>query len=532
MSSRNFVFSFLLFTVACAGAETDDVGGGDTGGSGGLGGAGGQGGGAGGTEPMPVGGAGGGSESGGADTGGEGGVGGGVPSNCGNGTLDPEEQCEGSDFGELTCEDFNLTSGQLVCNGFCTIVVSSCVAPELCNDGLDNDLDFATDCEDDDCVAAASCLDSCAGSEVVFIPDFVDGTFAGQPDTLVSSCAPSAGQELVYVVQIVEEGDLAVRIDSGGDTAISVRQVCGDDTTEIACANNSPSGDTETLSFPTVVGATYYVILESDQANDFFFGEIFQPQPETSCNNLFDDDSDGYLDCDDETNCKAVSSECDPGALGYGENCFSHDECNAVGGDPVCLGFDQGFDNGYCSEFCEGEGDCPGGGVCMDIGLSVHGVCFKSCLTPNDCPGGNDCVDNGSGQLICDKQPELNCQDYDDNDFDGLVDCEDPTACASSFSCTPGPAPAGNPCQIHGQCAADANDPYCIDQSHEGWPGGYCSQFCELDADDCPVGSTCADLIFFPSGAGLCMKSCELSTDCRPGYNCSDFGFATNICVF
>lgn len=518
----------LLFTAACAGGETDGAGGDGSGGGGGVGGEGVAG--AGGTAPTSTGGAGGGLESGGgSNAGGQGGVGGGEPSNCGNGTLDPEEQCEGSDFGQLTCEDFNLTSGELVCNAFCTIVVSSCVAPELCNDGFDNDLDFATDCEDDDCVDAAACTDSCAGSQVVFIPDFVDGSFAGQADTLSSSCAPDAGGELVYVVQVVEEGDVAVRNDTGSNVAISVRQVCGDALTEIACSTN------DSLTFPSVVGATYYVILESYDDSDFFFGEIFQPQPESFCNNLFDDDSDGYVDCDDTTNCQAISPDCNPGALGYGENCFSHDECEAVGGDPVCLGFDQGFDNGYCSEFCEGAGDCPGGpggpGVCMDIGLSVHGVCFKTCLTPNDCPGGNDCVDNGSGQLICDKPPELNCQDYDDNDFDGLVDCEDPTACASSFSCMPGPVPSGNPCQIHSQCAADANDPYCIDQSHEGWPGGYCSQFCDLDADDCPVGSTCADLIFFPSGAGLCMKACQLTTDCRPGYSCVDFGFATDICV-
>src|SRR5262245_22460406 len=49
---------------------------------------------------------------------------------CGNGQLDPGEACDGKEFGGKTCQTFGLGSGQLECNDFCGIVVSTCVPKE------------------------------------------------------------------------------------------------------------------------------------------------------------------------------------------------------------------------------------------------------------------------------------------------------------------------------------------------------------------------------------------------------------------
>ncbi len=46
---------------------------------------------------------------------------------CGNGRLDEGEECDGSDFGEKTCQDFGGVAGQLVCNDDCTISTSACM---------------------------------------------------------------------------------------------------------------------------------------------------------------------------------------------------------------------------------------------------------------------------------------------------------------------------------------------------------------------------------------------------------------------
>lgn len=524
----------------CAASDVDDaLGGNTTGGSDVIGGSGGalSEGGAG-----AAGGAGGGAEAtGGMDgeTGGTGGAGGGeggeggAGPTCGDGIIEaPFEQCEGEDFGGKTCADFGLSAGTLQCNSYCTVVVSSCTPNETCNDGTDNDLDDLVDCADDDCGEALACTNPCAVAGFLSIPDFDSGDLSGAPNVLESSCAPGGGRENVFRVTAVMDGDMSMQL-SGIDGVISVRTTCNDPATETHCVNASGGSGTESLSFEATAGSTYYVIVESASptGGGFYSFQIDQPTPEDFCTDQTDDDLDGLVDCDDPESCQGISPDCTPGSLGYGEPCFDNTECSATGEDPICLGWQQGFNNGYCSEFCAGAGDCPGGGVCIDINISLHGVCFKGCATVDDCPNGLDCVDDGINPPHCNTAPELNCQDYTDNDFDGLEDCEDATACATSFSCTPGPRPAGASCQIHNQCSATANDPLClVDPFFFGWPGGYCTEYCDLSAPDCPAGSVCSDYIFLQSGNGTCMDSCNTDADCRAGYQCLDFGEGL-ICV-
>lgn len=280
--------------------------------------------------------------------------------------------------------------------------------------------------------------------------------------------------------------------------------------------------------FSAEAGVAYYVVLEGtvDTWDTFYNVSIQEQEPESFCDDFWDDDFDGFLDCDDP-DCQGTF-ECDSGPGAVSDPCFTNNDCEATAnGDPICLGFQLGFDGGYCSEFCDGPGDCPDGGVCKDINISAHGVCYKSCVTTNDCPPGTECNDDGTGQFSCDLPPELNCQDYADNDFDSLVDCEDP-ACATSSSCVPGVRPPGEACQLHSQCAASSGtDPFCIDQFHEGWPGGYCSEYCDMQIGDCPAGSKCTDAFGTQSGSGTCMKDCVDDLDCRAGYLCN----FDNVCA-
>ncbi len=133
---------------------------------------------------------------------------------------------------------------------------------------------------------------------------------------------------------------------------------------------------------------------------------------------------------------------------------------------------------------------------------------------------------------VCDKPPELDCTNYLDDDNDGFVDCDDPTSCQSLPACQGGSKPVGQPCVNHNECAANMNDPFCIDQAHENWPAGYCSEFCTLSPDDCPTGTTCTDLFGFSSGHGVCLKNCLVNSNCRSGYTCTDFGGASMVCSF
>jgi hypothetical protein len=125
--------------------------------------------------------------------------------------------------------------------------------------------------------------------------------------------------------------------------------------------------------------------------------------------------------------------------------------------------------------------------------------------------------------------PESSCDDFFDDDQDGLVDCADPMNCQGSLSCVAGNGAVGAPCMDHKECKATANDPLCIDEAHYGWPGGYCTEYCNLANNDCPAGSVCADpsvlgAPFNNNGLGVCFKTCTKKVDCAANFMCSDFG--------
>jgi hypothetical protein len=117
------------------------------------------------------------------------------------------------------------------------------------------------------------------------------------------------------------------------------------------------------------------------------------------------------------------------------------------------------------------------------------------------------------------------CEDFVDNDVDGLVDCDDATACQSSAWCTPGTGPTGSACLMANQCTANANDPVCLQDPQ--WPGGYCSEFCNT-ASPCAAGALCYDLGI--SQNGVCLDACNTNADCRAGYDCLDKGLSSKVC--
>lgn len=183
-------------------------------------------------------------------------------------------------------------------------------------------------------------------------------------------------------------------------------------------------------------------------------------------------------------------------------------------------------------------GDGKQGGLeeCDD-GPSGSAGCTAACELITDCgdgvvEGNEQCdpPDIVTCNLACNVvyPPESQCSDFGDSDGDGLTDCEDPDGCKALPECVPGNTPAGGPCTTPSDCQADNSDPICISQTFFGWPGGYCSQFCDVAANDCPAGSTCSNLLFyFPSGAGTCMDSCATDADCNPGYFCYQ-----NFCLY
>jgi hypothetical protein len=523
----------VVACLACATSTPDDGdnGAGATGAQGGAdGGAAGEAGqGAGGQGGVATGGGG---QGGAAGEGGDGGEGG-QPDNCGDGLVQHPETCDGTNFDDKTCEDFGLNPGTLQCNSNCQVVVSACAPPETCTNGSDDDGDGFVDCLDSECSALAVCLDSCASPKLVVLPAFDFRSNAGRPDTYAASCGAATDSEYMYSFVANFTGMLGVRVSQNtADLQVAVSGVCGG--SDVACTSRvSNKLFYENMQVPVTTGTTYFLMVDGAAPGEVGNFDIQLEQvsgPEFFCDDLWDDDADGLLDCDD-SDCQA-NAVCSLGSNSLGNACFDHGDCAAVNDDALCLPDFYGFSGGYCSEFCDlVSDDCPGDGLCFDYGIGDHGVCLDGCTTSAECRPGYECRNLGLATDVCYIPPESNCNDYDDNDADQLTDCEDPD-CQATAACTIGAVPYGSGCTAHNQCAVNAGaDPLCLDNAFFGFPGGYCSEFCDSTGSGCSADGVCSPWFFFPSGAGQCFKKCVTVADCAPGLSCVNYGFG-NHCNF
>ena len=129
------------------------------------------------------------------------------------------------------------------------------------------------------------------------------------------------------------------------------------------------------------------------------------------CDNFFDDDGDGQVDCADDT-------------------CASSPSCQTE----VC---DDTLDNDGDGEVDCDDGDCILDPACVDE--TPDEVCDDE--VDNDQDGQTDCQDSDCASApACQTDAEV-CDDTLDNDADGLIDCEDED-CAGAMTCSDCPADA------------------------------------------------------------------------------------------
>lgn len=82
---------------------------------------------------------------------------------CGDGVLDPNEECDGAELDAQTCDGFGFDGGILQCSPECAYDTSMCNAAPVCGDGL---LDVDTeqcDCGNGQCSAAQLGNKNCMG---------------------------------------------------------------------------------------------------------------------------------------------------------------------------------------------------------------------------------------------------------------------------------------------------------------------------------------------------------------------------------
>ena len=457
---------------------------------------------------------------------------------CGNGMVDTGEDCDGTNFGGKTCATVGpFGGGTLACNVCCHLIVSGCTPAENCTNGFDDNGDGLTDCMDPTCFGKPGCIDSCMPTFPGTLSDNYGDT-TGRPHTHNASCSSSSpGGEYILQFTAPASGSLALDFQNwsfGANFSVSIRTTCADDSSEIACSSTpDPNTGDILLGAPVTAGQTYFLMVQGMTANDYgqFDLVVKQPPPEVFCKNLKDDDLNGYTDCDDP-NCQAKPA-CVPGKNPTGSACTVNTDCSASANNPVCLDT-LGFPGGYCSQWCSAANPCPSGDVCYTaFALSKDGVCLQGCTQASDCntAAGYTCVAVGGGASAC-MLAETACNDYIDNNFNNLIDCQDPE-CQPQPDCTPGAGVVGSPCTLNNQCAASAtaNNPICLDQTNNMFPGGYCSHWCDPSvANDCGPLAICV-----PESQGtgnVCMSVCLTNAQCRPGYTCQNMGFSQKICHF
>lgn len=76
---------------------------------------------------------------------------------CGDGVVDSQEQCDGTDLSGETCASQGFEWGELGCLPDCRFDHSWCRRSEICDNAADDDGDGLVDCEDPDCIEASHC---------------------------------------------------------------------------------------------------------------------------------------------------------------------------------------------------------------------------------------------------------------------------------------------------------------------------------------------------------------------------------------
>ncbi len=404
-----------------------------------------------------------------------------------------------------------------------------------CDDGIDNDADGATDCDDSDCLPQPVCQ----GVDVEVCNDGVDNDGDGDSDCDdIEDCNTFPGCDYGDGDCCVTNGSPGCDNDLGEDCVCEIDSFCCGGVWDPLCINlfvnecggtcGGPITETDCVNNVDDDGDG---LVDCDDADCDTEPTCLIPETEIDCTNNFDDDVDGLLDCDDpdclthpscsgpanETDCANSVDDDGDGAIDCDDpDCLNAVNCQPPGVEDCTNGADDDGDGAIdCADTdctfepsCDaGDGDCcsangtPGcsdesgedcvcasdayccnnlwDSICVDLYLTG---CGGSCTGVEDCSNGLDddfdsaidCFDTDClGAPNCGPPTtEISCTDGIDNDIDGATDCAD-TDCDPDPACAPPPTESncGNLADDDGDSLIDCADPDCATDPLCNLPG-------------------------------------------------------------
>lgn len=217
--------------------------------------------------------------------------------------------------------------------------------------------------------------------------------------------------------------------------------------------------------------------------------------------------------CQRDTQCPGVGARCRPPSEGW-PNGYCTVPCTPPDTEPCldadlfynhCLTDDATGDS-WCERRCLNGIDCARDGyTCVgQFPPMDQGMCVGVCLSDTDCSRGEVC-NRDSGRCVT----------------------SSPTGAAIGGACTANEQCRSNDCITE---LSGAGNP-------TGFLGGYCAALCILPAGyngnsfyagtALPAGSCTTDAVCFPNSGfaegdpGICLDECAVTTDCRPGLECT-----------
>jgi hypothetical protein len=437
---------------------------------------------------------------------------------CGDGALNRiEEECDGNDFGGMTCELLMLGSGQLSCRGDCMLDTTNCGSLAVCGDGVRNQL--TEDCDGYDLdgktcqtfgyqggqLSCNSLCDFDKSSCSNPMPDICGDNKVDKPNSggMYEECdGPSLDGMACTDFDGYTSGVLLCGSGCTFDYTLCVGSEpanCGDN------LRNQITEDCDGIDLDGKTCQTFGFLGGSLNCNSFCEFDTSlctNPQPDIC--------GDGNVD---KPNNGGIFEECD-GLNLDGLSCSSFPAYN--GGLLSCTSFCE-FDFSECTLTVPAEcgdnnvnqitEDCDGidleGKSCMDFGcnfgtLACDANCDFSLSNCLDC-GGMYC---GDGSI---NRPEEEC---DKTDLGGMQCSDFDDYTGGSLACT-------SDCQFDFNLCTGPNPPKCGD--------GVINQFWEI-CDGGDLGGATCQSEGFASGSLGCSPSCDsyVYTNCFSQAYCGD----------